>query len=125
MNSIGYFEIQSSQPSAAARFYGGVFGWTFERDSTLPIEYWRASTAGMNGAILERPTPAPPVQSGTNAFVCSIQVASFDETADAIIRQGGQVALPKFAVPGKCWQGYFIDLDGNTFGLFEVDSSAR
>ena len=102
-----------------------MFGWTFERDSTLPIEYWRASTAGMNGAILERLTPAPPVQSGTNAFVCSIQVASFDETADAIIRQGGQVALPKFAVPGKCWQGYFIDLDGNTFGLFEVDSSAR
>jgi hypothetical protein len=35
------------------------------------------------------------------------------------------VALPKFAVPGKCWQGYFIDLDGNTFGIFEVDEGAR
>ena len=124
MNAIGYFEIQSSRPSAAARFYGRVFGWTFERDSALPIEYWRASTPGMNGAILERPVPAPSLQGGTNAFVCSIQVANFDQTADAIIREGGQVALPKFAIPGKCWQGYFIDLDGNTFGIVEVDSSA-
>jgi predicted enzyme related to lactoylglutathione lyase len=38
---------------------------------------------------------------------------------------GGQVALPKFAVPGRCWQGYFIDLDGNTFGIFEVDENAK
>jgi predicted enzyme related to lactoylglutathione lyase len=78
----------------------------------------------MNGAILERPVPAPPLQGGTNAVGCSLQVANFDQTADAIIREGGQVALPKFAIPGKCWQGYFIDLDGNTFGIFEVDSSA-
>jgi hypothetical protein len=27
-------------------------------------------------------------------------------------------------VPGKCWQGYFIDTEGNTFGIFEVDEEA-
>jgi predicted enzyme related to lactoylglutathione lyase len=125
MNSIGYFEIQSANPAAAVKFYERVFGWTFERDAALPIEYWRASTPGMNGAILTRPVPAPPAQGGTNAYVCSIQVENFDKTAAVILSHGGQVALPKFAVPGKCWQGYFIDPDGNTFGVFEVDESAR
>jgi len=124
MNAIGYFEIQSDNPSAAVAFYTDVFGWIFERDAGLPIEYWRARTPGMDGAILKRPTPAPPVHTGTNAYVCSIQVDDFDLTADRILQSGGQVALEKFAVPGKCWQGYFIDLDGNTFGVFEVDEKA-
>jgi predicted enzyme related to lactoylglutathione lyase len=61
---------------------------------------------------------------GTNAYVCSIQVENFDATAKKIMAQGGQEALPKFAVPGKCWQGYFLDTEGNTFGLFEVDEKA-
>ena len=125
MNSIGYFEIQSENPAAAVKFYERVFGWTFERDPALPIEYWRASTPGMNGAILKRPAPAPSAPSGTNAFVCSIQVENFDETSSAVLRNGGRVALPKFAVRGRCWQGYFLDPDGNTFGVFEVDEGAR
>jgi uncharacterized protein len=35
------------------------------------------------------------------------------------------VAMEKFAVPGVCWQGYFIDPDGNTFGLFQPDPQAK
>lgn len=49
---------------------------------------------------------------------------SLDITAQTIEHLGGIVALPKFAVPGTCWQGYFIDLEGNTFGIFEVDPNA-
>jgi hypothetical protein len=29
-----------------------------------------------------------------------------------------KISLPKFAVPGKCWQGYFQDPERNTFGVF-------
>ncbi len=42
-----------------------------------------------------------------------------------ILSLGGKIALPKFAVPGVCWQGYFIDTEGNTFGLFQVDEKAK
>ncbi len=42
-----------------------------------------------------------------------------------ILQNGGQVALPKFAIPGRCWQGYFLDLDSNTFGIFEGDEKAK
>ena len=51
-------------------------------------------------------------------------VEDFDKTAEKILKLGGIVALPKFAIPGRCWQGYFLDLDGNTFGLFQVDETA-
>jgi predicted enzyme related to lactoylglutathione lyase len=54
-----------------------------------------------------------------------MQVTDYDGTAKAILQNGGQVALEKFAVPGTCWQGYFLDLEGNTFGLFQVDENAR
>lgn len=54
-----------------------------------------------------------------------MEVQDIDAAAAQIERAGGQVALPKFAVPGVCWQGYFVDPEGNTFGVFQVDDNAR
>src|SRR5207248_2425474 len=67
---------------------------------------------------------APALPSGTNAFVCSMEVEDFDRIAGKIIDAGGRIALPKFAVPGVCWQGYFLDAEANTFGIFQPDPSA-
>ena len=125
MNSIGYFEIQSSDPGREARFYEAVFGWKFVKEELVPIEYYRIERAGINGGLLKRPANVPSPASGTNAYTCSIQVESFDTTAVLILANGGLVALPKFAIPGRCWQGYFIDRDNNTFGIFEVDVYAK
>ena len=124
MNKINYFEIQATNPGNLVEFYKNVFDWKFTRDENLPIEYYRIETEGMFGGLLQRPVQTPPTHCGTNAFTCSMQVANFDATAEKILKNGGQVAMPKFAVPGKCWQGYFIDTDNNVFGLFEVDEKA-
>ena len=120
-----YFEIQADDTKRAVDFYRGVFGWEFEQVPGLPIEYWRIETGGSRGGLLKRPAQQPPPQCGTNAFVVSIEVENFDSTAEKITSHGGQVALPKFAVPGICWQGYFVDTEGNTFGIFEVDETAK
>lgn len=125
MNTIGYFEIQSSEPSREIQFYQAVFGWKFTRDEQIPIVYYRIDTNSIHGGLLKRPAAVPPAQYGTNAFVCSVQVENFDKTASTILENGGKEALPKFAIPGKCWQGYFIDADSNTFGIFEVDENAK
>jgi predicted enzyme related to lactoylglutathione lyase len=119
-----YFEIQADNMANTAAFYIEVFGWKFIEETSVPIDYWRIETAGINGGLLKRPAKAPPPQTGTNAYVCSIEVENFDATADKILKNGGRVALEKFAVPGRCWQGYFIDPEGNTFGLFQVDENA-
>lgn len=74
---------------------------------------------------MESVGPAEPTRSATNAFTCSIRVPNFDSVASKVSDLGGTVALAKLAVSGKCWQGYFLDTEGNTFGLFEVDETAR
>lgn len=126
MNTIAYFEIQSAEPKKAVAFYKVVFGWEFKKEELVPIEYYRMTdTHGMMGAIFQRPKKTPPMEYGTNAYVCSIEVKDFDATSKKILNNGGIVALPKFAVPGRCWQGYFLDLDNNTFGIFEADENAK
>ncbi len=125
MNTIGYFEIQSSDPAREKKFYELIFGWKFIRENNVPIEYYRIETNGIHGGLLMRPAKMPTEGFGTNAYVCSVQVENFDKTSELILANGGQAALPKFAIPGRCWQGYFMDADNNTFGIFEVDENAK
>lgn len=124
MNNVAYFEIHATDVKRAMDFYTSVFGWKFFQEENAPADYWQIESGGINGGLLPRPLPAPSDTVGANAFVCSISVVSFDEVAKNILAKGGKVAVEKFALPGKCWQGYFIDTEGNTFGLFEVDGRA-
>jgi predicted enzyme related to lactoylglutathione lyase len=75
--------------------------------------------------MLKRPSPKPSAEKGYNAFVCTIQVEDFDETAKKIEAAGGEVVMPKFALPGMAWQGYFIDTEGNAFGVHQSDPNAK
>lgn len=125
MNTPAYFEIQSSDPAREAAFYHAVFGWSLTRVEGLPVEYFRIETPGMHGGLLQRPAAVPAPGQGTNAWVNSVEVEDFDAAAGRIGAGGGRVALPKFAIPGKCWQGYFLDQDNNTFGIFQVDPGAK
>jgi predicted enzyme related to lactoylglutathione lyase len=125
MNSPAFFEIQADDPEHAIRFYTAVFGWQFTKVPGLPVEYWLIRTENMRGGLLKRPAPPPPPRSDTNAYVCSMEVPDFDAAAGAIVEHGGQVAMAKFAVPRTCWQGYFLDPQGNTFGVFQADANAE
>jgi uncharacterized protein len=85
MNTIGYFEIQSSDLKREIKFYQTIFGWTFFKEELVPLEYYRIETNSINGGLLKRPAKVPPTEYGTNAFVCSVQVGSFDKTSELII----------------------------------------
>lgn len=125
MNRIVYFEIQANDIQKCIDFYSNVFGWSFIRQEGLPIEYYRINASGMEGGMFKRPADTPPLNCGTNAFTCTMQVENFDKTASKITKNGGVVAMPKFAIPGMSWQGYFLDTDNNVFGIFEADPNAR
>ena len=124
MNGSVYFEIQADDLQRAMQFYKNIFGWKFIEVKGLRVEYWRIETGGSRGGLLKRPAKTPPPECGTNAFVCSIEVKNFDVIALNILNNNGIVALPKFAIPHTCWQGYFLDTEGNTFGIFQVDENA-
>jgi uncharacterized protein len=119
-----FFEIHADDVQRAANFYQSIFGWRFTRNLGAPIEYLDIETGRSRAGLLKRPVKAPSPGQGTNAFICSVEVKNFDVAAARIMANGGQVAIRKFPVPGRCWQGYFIDTEGNTFGIFEVDEKA-
>ena len=132
MNRVVHFEIQAEDPERAAKFYSEVFGWDIKNWSGGQFEYWMVMTAekdskepGINGGLLRRPAKTPPHECGTNAFVCTMQVENFDKIAKKILKAGGIVAMPKFALAGMAWQGYFLDTEGNTFGVHQPDKNAK
>ncbi|NYD42060.1 VOC family protein [Nocardioides panaciterrulae] len=131
MSRVVHFEIQAEDVERAKSFYGAVFGWTFQNWSEVAgSAYWGILTGpddqlGINGGLLQRPAPAPAPEQGTNAFVCTIGVGDYDETERRILEAGGRVALPKRALTGMAWQGYYLDLEGNTFGIHQPDPDAR
>ncbi len=130
MSRVVHFEIQADDVERAKTFYAAVFGWSFDDYSTFTgSTYWGIVTGqedqpGINGGLLPRPAPTPALGQGTNGFVCTMGVEEYDETERRILDAGGQVALPKMALPGMAWQGYYLDTEGNTFGIHQPDSEA-
>ena len=132
MNRVVHFEIQADKPERAAKFYRDVFGWKIDKWEGGQFEYWMIMTGekdskepGINGGLLPRPAKTPPQQCGTNAYVCTMQVDDYDGIEAKILKAGGIVALPKFALAGMAWQGYYLDTEGNTFGIHQPDTNAK
>jgi predicted enzyme related to lactoylglutathione lyase len=125
-----HFEIQADDVERAKSFYGSVFGWTFQDWSSVAgATYWGVVTGpedqlGINGGLLQRPAATPAPEQGTNAYVCTIGVEDYDATEQLILSAGGQIALPKMALKGMAWQGYYLDPEGNTFGIHQPDPDA-
>ena len=130
MGRVVHFEIQADDVERAKAFYAAVFDWTYQDWGEFTgAAYWGVVTGpddelGINGGLLQRPVPAPAPQQGTNAFVCTMGVDDYDATHRRILDAGGQVALPKTALTGMAWQGYYLDTEGNTFGIHQPDPEA-
>lgn len=131
MSRVVHFEIQADDVERAKAFYGAVFDWSFQDwGEVTGTTYWGIVTGpddepGINGGLLQRPAPVPAGGAGTNAFVCTMGVADYDATERRILDAGGRVALPKTALTGMAWQGYYLDPEGNTFGIHQPDPEAR
>ncbi|MDO8307385.1 MAG: VOC family protein [Actinomycetota bacterium] len=130
MARVVHFEIQADDVERAKAFYGAVFDWAFQDWGEFTgATYWGIVTGpddepGINGGLLPRPAPTGGPGTGTNAFVCTMQVEDYDAVEARILDAGGQVALPKMALTGVAWQGYYLDPEGNTFGIHQPDPAA-
>jgi len=125
-----HFEIHADDVPRAVAFYGDAFGWTFEDWSDFAgMPYFGATTGdeatpGINGAIMKRQGDGGGSGAPVNGAVLTLGCEDFDALHEAILAAGGQVALAKHALPGMAWQGYYLDSEGNVFGLHQPDPAA-
>jgi uncharacterized protein len=127
MPTIVHFDIPADDIERAKKFYSDLFGWKIEKWSksgTGDMEYWMVTTTdekgnkGLDGGIMKRQNPQHQV---TN----SIDVKSVDEYSSKVQQLGGKVVYPNMAITGM---GYFagcLDTEGNSFGIFEYNESAK
>ncbi|WP_394232036.1 VOC family protein [Niallia oryzisoli] len=131
MGRLIHFEIHVDNMDRAKTFYGEVFGWTFQDWSEYAgMPYFGAVTGddtelGINGALMQRQGPPPEQGQALNGYACTMGVEDYDSIEAKILENGGKVALPKHALPGMAWQGYYFDPEGNIFGIHQPDENAK
>ena len=121
MPRVSHFDIPADDPERAQKFYKEVFGWKFEKWEG-PIDYWMAKTGteepGIDGGMSKR----VPGQLGiTN----TITVPSIDKFSNKIMDKGGQLIVPKMAIPNVGWFAQCMDTENNIFGIIEMDEKAE
>ena len=121
MPRVVHFEIPAENPERAAQFYKKVFDWKIDKWPG-PFNYWLVTTGedkepGINGAIMEK--------TNFKATVNTVAVPSVDDFVKKVMEAGGKVVMPKGAVPGQGYVAYVTDTEGNVFGIFQNDMSAK
>ena len=122
MSRVVHFEISAEKPEEVISFYQNTFNWRFEKWEG-PMEYWMIMTGdekipGIDGGLKIRD------EMGTNT-VNTIDVVSIDESIEKVVKNGGEIIVPKMAVPGVGWLANFKDPQGNVFGIMQSDESVK
>ena len=98
MGRLIHFEIHVDDMERAKKFYGEVFGWSFQDWSDYAgMPYFGAVTGdenepGINGALMQRQSAPPEANQALNGFACTMGVENYDLTEAKIIENGGKVA---------------------------------
>ncbi len=119
MYRVTKFDVPATTPLKSIAFYNQVFGWTFQPSPNHTK--WTASVESTEHQIFGNPfmRKAKSAQSLTNA----IEVKNVEKTLQQIQKEGGEVIVPKFEIPGVGWMAYFKDLEQNVFGIMQSDFS--
>ncbi|HEU4710443.1 MAG TPA: VOC family protein [Pyrinomonadaceae bacterium] len=126
MSRVTHFEIHASDPERAVNFYQTVLGWQFHKWEG-PMPYWLITTGpddqpGINGGLTQRRGELD--GQAVIAYVCTVNVDDVVASANTATANGGQIAVPKMAIPGVGWLVYCKDTEGNIFGMMQADEKA-
>jgi predicted enzyme related to lactoylglutathione lyase len=114
---VVHLEIPSDDTGKARAFYGGLFGWEFtEYPGTF--EYHMANVQDQNGVGI---TNMEPGKRGARVY---FDVDDINSGAARVNELGGTAGDPA-SIPGMGWFVVCRDPEGNDFGLFQNDPSAK
>jgi predicted enzyme related to lactoylglutathione lyase len=106
---VNYFEIGSSDPQGSAAFYGGLFGWTFEKPQG-PAPYWMVDEA--RGGLWDTS------EIGREHWaIFYVQVDDVTAAVEDAVGLGASVTVP-VTDNGNIDFAHLIDPQGNRFGVW-------
>jgi predicted enzyme related to lactoylglutathione lyase len=112
--SLSMNQLNTSDPEAAERFYGELFGWRFDKVSQEP-PYWGIRRGDrLNGGMM----PLPPGAPMPSHWLVYFGIDDLDSSAERIGSSGGTVMVGPQEVPA----GRFVvaqDPQGAFFALFD------
>jgi predicted enzyme related to lactoylglutathione lyase len=122
MSRIVHFEVPADNPERAQKFYSQALGWEFTSFGG-PMQYWLVKTGatgtpGIDGGLMQRQ------EKGQGPMLVA-GVASIDKSIEQVRKAGGTQVVEKMAIPGVGFCAYFLDTEGNCFGIFQDDVNAK
>jgi predicted enzyme related to lactoylglutathione lyase len=110
---ICYIEIPCKDVTRAKKFYGGVFGWSFEDSGE---NYSAFNTGDGLGGGLDRRTEEFPTGRGITLY---IRVEDIPEYLRRVDEAGGRTVKAKTEISKEFGHyALFADSEGNTMGLW-------
>ena len=125
-NKLTHFAIYIDDIDRAKKFYDGVFDWGFNsygQSDFLQIRADKTENGEPIGALQSR--NYSPIPDKIIGLECTIGVENIDNTIEKVKNNGGQVLMPKTAIPYVGWISKFLDTEGNLFCAMQYDNSAR
>lgn len=115
-----HFDIPVEDPERAVQFYSRLFGWKTRKVSLPGSDYWllRSAQDENLGGLLQRTSPG---QYPVNFF----PVADMDAAIQQVMELGGRLIAAKKAIPRAGYSAQVTDTEGNIFGLWQNDPTAR
>ncbi|MDE1950271.1 MAG: VOC family protein [Burkholderiales bacterium] len=95
--AVSWTELHTSDPAAAASFYGQLFGWTI-KDMGAEMGGYRVVTVGEAaiGGITAMPPGAPPMPPHWGSYVT---VANVEQVLSRCAELGGKTLVPPMDIP--------------------------
>ena len=121
MSAFVHYELNTSDPKAAKRFYKSVFGWKSE-DMKMPggVYTMLKDAAGESvGGLQQHPMPGSP--SGWLGYV---GVPSHKRAMAKAKKAGATIVVDKMEIPGMGTFGIFVDPQGATVAVWEQAAAA-
>lgn len=125
-HKLTHFAIHTDDLERAKNFYENVFEWGFHSygpGEFLQIKADQSGEGELIGALQSRKySPLPEKIIGLE---CTIGVENIDETVDRVKSHGGQILMPKTAIPYVGYIAKFLDTEGNLVCAMQYDHTAR